>query len=296
MSKRPRPVDCEWSMTLKESSSLTTTVKCLNSVLMQVTFKITKNEGRHFLTVDGHDQGYTCCVSSRLEVDEVYMPEGEDDFSFCVDCKHLLNALDSSTIGHGSLIFEGHGSQVKIKMFDPDAHSYEDSTELNMIMEQGEDSGPLDAMSFDMMVEIEISKFREFIRKVGKSKCELLRLSIFMKEVSGKQHSLVVFSAHGDCSHHQKFRHTVTKDPDGSQVVRAVSDGTDDLFEAGSAECVFNHAFPVDKIDAFLKPLSCRMLLAKVHKGMPLMLTHSFGTTEDSWIRFLVAPRNEDDY
>lgn len=297
MAKRVRASECDWAVTFVDSSSLSTIVKCINSVLTQVTIKVGKSgDGRHFLTVDGADQGYTCCVSARLQLDQVTMPEDEEEFSFCVECKHLLIALDSSTAGHGSLILEGHGNLVRIKMFDPDQHSFEDSSEINTVIEQHEGNGTLNTMNFDMMVEIEISKFREFIRKVSKTHCELLRLQIYMKEMSGKQQSLVIFSAHGDCTHHQKFRHTVTKDADGSVVVRAVADSTDDLFEVGSAQEIFNHAFPVDKIDSFLKPLTCRMLLAKVHKGMPLMLNHTFGNSEDSWIRFLVAPRNEDDF
>ena len=294
--KRARSSECDWSMTFVDSSSLSTIVKCISSVLTQVTFKVIKSEARHFLTVDGHDQGFTCCVSSRLQLDEVVMPEGEEEFSFCVDCKYLLIALDSSTANSGSLILEGHGNLVRIKMFEPEQHSFEDSSEIHTVMEQSEDTGTLNSMNFDMMIEIEICKFREFIRKISKTHCELLRLKIYMKEMGGKQQSLVVFSAHGDCSHEQKFRHTVTKDADGSVVVRAVADSKDDLFEVGGAQEIFNHAFPVDKIDSFLKPLNCRMLLAKVHKGMPLMLDHSFGNSEDSWIRFLVAPRNEDDF
>ena len=294
MAKRNEP-DRDWAITFVDPNPLITIIKCV-SFLQHVTCKVSCVEGRYFLTVDGADVGYTSCVSSKLLLDEVSFHDlVSNDFSFCVDCRNLLIALDTSASGHGSLVLEGHGPVIRIKLFDPDVHSYEDSSEIATVHEH-DDAGPLAEMNFDMMVEIDIPKFRDFIRKVLKTHCELLRLSIYLKENHGKQQSLVIFSATGDCVHHMKFCHTTTRDTDGSIIVRAAPDGGDDLFDISGAELKFNHAFPVDKIDAFLKPLQSKQLKAKVKKGMPLLLAHEFSSgTNESWIRFLIAARSEDE-
>ena len=53
---------------------------------------------------------------------------------------------------------------------------------------------------------------------------------------------------------------------------------------------------PIEKIDAFVKNIPVRMIVAKLKNGMPLMLTHHLGSGEDeeSHVRFLVAPKSDE--
>ena len=266
--------------------------------MQRVHFKVVRgDDGRYVLKVDGADVGYTCCVSARLHLDKVFVPEGNDDdeFVFCVECKHVLTAIESSACAHGACTLEGRDATVCIRVQDPDQKSHEDCSELSTFVD-GESTFRLDPLEFKMSLEIDLSKLKEMIKKARKAHTERLRICVYLQEVAQKQISLVVFSIDGDFKHEQKFCHETTRDEDGSTIVRAATDGTHKLLDTETVEPVFEGVFPAEKIDAFVKNLPCRMLTAKVKTGMPLMLDYPLGGTSDdeSHIRFLVAAVNED--
>ena len=62
---------------------------------------------------------------------------------------------------------------------------------------------------------------------------------------------------------------TVDKGEDGSMVIRAATDGEVDKFDLGDTEPVYNGTFQVEKIAGFIKPLQCRMIVAKMKQNEP---------------------------
>ena len=88
----------------------------------------------------------------------------------------------------------------------------------------------------------------------------------------------------------------MTHEDDGSIVVRAVGDCNDELPFDESWEEMYDHMFPMDKIEAFLKNMQCRIVTGKAAPNLPLMLEHPLGGSTDStsYIRFLVAHTVED--
>lgn len=302
VSKKQRR-ECAWSITFEDPSSLKFIVDVVQACMCRINFKVSKIGGVFYLSVDGADSAFTSCVSARLQIDRININTADEEFSFCLECKHILTAIDVGAT-NSSLEIEGYPDQamVSLKVKNPDICSHEDTSELATFVDH-EQTFELNNMDFKMFVELDVYKLREIIKKARKSRAEVLRLQIFVKEFGGsKQRSMVILSVKGDSqTHTQKFCHEVSKDEDGSMVVRAAADdcagGVMSMDQWTEELCVYNQVFPIDKIDAFVKSLNCRHIVAKVKKQLPLLFTHSLGGANDDTqhIRFLVAFVNEED-
>ena len=298
MPKRPRK-QATWTIVFDDASAIRGVVEAVSAIMQRVIFKVARQTDKYVLMVDGADVGMTCCVSARLQLDRVTFASKEtpEEFTFCVECKHVLVAIDNPSCAHGAMIMEGHDdATIHIRMQDPEQRSHEDSSELNTFVD-GTPPVSLSTLDFKMLLEIDLSKLKEMIKKARKSHSEMLRIRIHVTDYGSKQRSLVVFSVKGDAYHCQRFCHETSRDEDGSLRVRAAADGGNDIQDEEEGEPVFEGVYPVEKIDAFIRILPCRMVVAKVMKSMPLMMTHSLGGGSDdsSHIRFLIAPINEDD-
>lgn len=295
----------EWTINLDDASGLRSVLDAVSAVTQRVHFRVARNEGRdtYQLMFDGADVAMTCCVSARLHIDSVVFnkPNHDDEFAFCIDCKQLQIALDNPSCAHGSLTLQYcSDATIHCRMQDPEQMSHADCSELNTYMDASEPI-KLNNLEFDMKLEIDLSKLREMVKKATKCHSEHLRIQIYLHQRGGRQFSLVVFSVRGDAYHCQKFFHETSRDEDGSLRVRAVADGDAGLVD-DDAVPEYEAIFPVEKINAFIKILPCRMVVGTLKQGMPLMMTHKLGggvasasTTDDSSVRFLIAPVNETD-
>jgi hypothetical protein len=292
----------DWTIVFDDTVSLRCVVESAAAVMSRVIFKVQKIGEFYFLTVDGADVGYTCCVSARLQLDNVsFSTPGTEtsEFTFCVDCKQMLYSIDNPSCSHGCLRMEGHTSNATIHLIlsDPDQRNSEDCSELSTFVD-GEPAQSLCSLNFSMHLEIDLTKLRDIVKKARKAHAEHLNIRIFTKTRGSKELSLVIFSIKGESKHEQKFCNEVKTDEDGSRVVRAAADRlNEEVFDTEEDKSVFEGTFPIEKIDAFVKNIPVRMIVAKVDNGMPLMLTHKLGAGEDegSRVYFLVAPRNEDE-
>lgn len=297
--KRACP-SADWTITFDDPSSLRCIVESSAAVMQRVIFKVKKIGASYFLMVDGNDPGFTCCISARLQLHRVEFADPHADiseFTFCVDSKQILYSIDNPSCSHGSLVMEGHTSDatIHLRMRDPDQLSHEDFSRLSTFVDGDTQSPTVDNITFNMILEIDLTKLKEMVKKARKAHAEHLRISVFTKRNGSKEQSLVIFSVKGDSEHQQKFCNEMTRDEDGSVIVRAVVDGNEELFDTQDS-AVFEGIFPIEKIDAFVKNLQVRMLVAKVENNMPLMLTHNLAPEgDDSHVRFLVAPKTEDD-
>lgn len=287
----------DWSITFDDISSLRSIVDAAAAVMQKVIFKVAKVDERFFLMVDGADPGVTCFVSARLQLHkvELHKPNHACEFIFCVECSQVLTSIDIPSCTHASLVMEGHDDSTTIHfhVHDPDLRSCEDSSELNTYVD-GDERRVISPLSYNLILEIDLVKLRELIKKARKARAELLRICIHTKTSGAKERSLVLFSVKGESLHKQTFCHETSKDEDGSLVVRAAPDGSDRLFEVDANDLIFDSMFPISKIDAFVKTVPTRMLTAKLSSGIPLMLTHQLGGIDDeSHIHFLVAPVND---
>lgn len=303
--KRTRP-EPQWTIYLDDASGLRSILDAVGAVTQRVIFRVSKSEssGNYQLMFDGADVGMTCCVSARLHIDNVVfdVPNSDDEFTFCIDCKQLHIALDNPSCAHGSLMLQYRSdATIHCRMQDPEQLSHADCSELNTFVD-GSEPIKLNDLEFDMRLEIDLSKLREMVKKATKCHSEHLRIQIYFRNMGSRQYSLVVFSVRGDAYHCQKFSHETSRDEDGSLRVRAVADGETDMVEDDVAP-EYEAVFPVEKINSFIKILPCRMIVATIKQGMPLMMTHKLGggasssstSADDSQVRFLIASINEND-
>lgn len=300
--KRSRPVP-HWTIQLDDASGLRSILDAVQAITQRVFFRVVKApEGSSYvLMFDGADVGMTCCVSARLHIDNVVINHASEEFDFCADCKQLKIALNNPSCSHGSFVIEYHSdATIHCRMQDPEQLSHEDSSVLDTYVDV-KTPIELDDMDFEIKIEIDLSKLREMIKKARDSHSEHMRIRIFLRNEGSRQFSLVIFSVKGDAYHCQKFSHETSRDEDGSLRVRAVADGDVDLFEEESRVPKYEALFPVDKMEAFVKILPCRMIVATATQGMPLMMTHTLGggiasaNNNPSTVRFLIAPINEND-
>lgn len=297
VAKRQKKVSgkASWTITFQDASSFRSVIESVGSIMPRVIFSVVKEDGQWFLTTNGSDTSVSCFLSARLKLDDVVVDGNDSSFQFCVECKHVSNALDSGTFM--SVVLQGYEQDAKIKITskDPDRSSYEDGSILNTFMEadQGE---KLDDMEYNQMLEIDLSKLKEIIKKARKASAEHLRIQIMLKTIASTERSCVVFSADGEQYHDQKYYHETSQSTDGSRVVRAAPDGSHDIFDDEDVEPIFDHLFMLNKIEAFIKNIPCKMITAKIRKGIPMMMEYDLnGEGKDSHIWFLVAPVNDED-
>ena len=293
----------EWSIQLDDASGLRSILDAVQAITQRVFFRVAKVEESYMLMFDGADVGMTCCVSARLHLDNVvvHIPDNglDDEFTFCVDCKQLKIALNNPSCSHGSFSIEYlSDATIHCRMQDPEQLSHEDCSQLDTYVDV-KTPIELDDMKFDIKIEIDIPKLREMIKKARDTHSEHMRVKIYLRTDGSRQFSLIIFSVKGDAYHCQKFSHETSRDEDGSLRVRAVADGEINMFEEQD-KTEYEAVFPVDKLEAFVKILPCRMIVATVTQGMPLMMTHTLGggitaAKNNSSVRFLIAPINEDD-
>ena len=293
----------DWTISFDDTVSLRCVVESAAAVMSRVIFKVQKIGPFYFLMVDGADVGYTCCVSARLQLEKVSFstPTSErSEFTFCVDCKQLLYSIENPSYSHGCLTMEGHTSNATIHIIvsDPDHCNSEDCSELSTYVD-GDPPHCVCELNFEIMLEIDLNKLREMVKKARKSHAEHLQIRIFTKKIGSKERSLVIFLVKGESKHEQKFFNEITKHEDGSLIVQAKANGINEdiLFDMEDDKSAFEGIFPIEKIDAFIKNIHVRMITARVQNGMPLMLHHPLSTGEDerSHVRFLVAPKSDDE-
>jgi len=245
--KQPEP---DWIITLDDCSALKSVVEAVQAVMTRVTFKVCQKDGVYTLAVDGADVAYACCVSARLLLDNVQIvsTDSAEEFSFCVDCKHVIHAISDNSCAAAAVEIKGYSldATVRITMKDPDRKSYSKTVVLSTYVD-GESPTNLMSLDYKFSIEVDLVKLREMLKSVKEASAECLRIRIFIKKLGGRDRSAVEFSTNGTLYSVQKFCHDVVHSEDGAMKVRAAADGDDediDLFE-----------FVIDSLLSFLHRL-----------------------------------------
>lgn len=288
--------NAEWAIEFEDVASLRAVVDAAAAIeLKRVMFKVALVSGNYFLMLDGRDHGNTCFVSARLKLDNVWIKDDSQDFTFCVESSHLLYSIDNPSMAHGTLLLTGVGDGVNVTLHDTDPN-YDEESKLPTFVDS-DDMPEVETLDFDTQLEMDVPKLQNIFKKAQKFKAEHMRIRIFLEKKGMKHCSLVIFSIEGEAYHSQKFYHETSRHEDGSLIVHASPAAGDDKFEFSDKTPVYNHKFIISYVDAFIKKLPSRKVIARVQQGMPLLLYHNLGgdIDESSNVRFLLAPSLEDD-
>ena len=129
----------EWRLIFQNADGFRNLVEAASSVMPKVVFHVAKEGEERFLMVDGSDMALTCWLRARLAVDQFSFPKGDsgrDAFSFCVECKHMLIAIDGASAGNCCITLEGFESKAKVRIHvsDPDqGDSFSEKSDLDTL-------------------------------------------------------------------------------------------------------------------------------------------------------------------
>ena len=294
-----RNVAPEWTIVFEDASALCGVMMASLAIMQRAILKIEREDsGQYMLMVDGCDPSHASYLSARIQVDARFNSVSPPkSFSVCIDCNHVITAINNSSCAHGVLDMEGHpeSAQVHLRMHDPDQRASETVAKLSTFVDAPpqDDLIPID---YTMELEIDLVRLKENLKAAGKVHAEHLRMRVFLSSAGDRQRSLVIFSIKGDYESDQKYFHETSMDDDGSLRVRAAQDGSsEDHFDTTGMDPEFEGVYPVDKLNAFVKNLSCRMIKAKIMQDRPLMFVHRLGSDSESQVRFLVAATISED-
>lgn len=300
-------IDCpepEWRLTFQDAESFRSLVEAASSVMPKVVFNVAKEGDDRFLLVDGSDMALTCWLRARLVVDHFSFPKGEagrDAFSFCVECKHVLIAIDTPSLGSCCVILEGYEGKAKVRIHlsDPDQGiSFSEKADLDTYMDGERPQQRLQPLEYNMMLEVDVLRLRELARKARRAHAEFIRFAITLRDDGPQSLSRVTMSYHGDISSWVCFINRTQTNDDGSIIVRAVSDSME---EGGGASELptsnfFVGSYALDKIEAFLKVVKCRVITTHVQQEQPMLFQVPLGPDNESYVHFLIAPKIDSDF
>lgn len=293
----------DWCIHIQDTSGFRAVIDAMASVLPRANIQVCKygEEGDYLLTSSGADLASTSIVSVRLFLsgEHVRNPREEEKIEFCVDCKIIRDAVNTTTASHSMLRLEGHGDRVHVCVYGGTDSTACATAQLKRLVHNDE---PVELMPLEMAtrVEMNIFKLREFIKLAHKWHAEHMRLRIFLRSVGSVTFSRVVYSFDGDADYAESFCNPVSKDEDGSLYCVADGESTPEDPEGGERgeeDLHFEGVFGIDRIDAFIKIIPTKKLYCDVAQDMPFMCTHNLGdgTRTDSVIYFVTAPINDVD-
>ena len=296
----------QWTVVINDVTSLRNVVDACAAVMKRMTFRITHQDGRDYLCVDGHDQVCSCFISAVIETEPragaTPTAAIDEELTFCLNVKDMQIAIDSPTNSHGVVTLERTENNVRVKMSHPEMPVHEMSSVLNLVEE--EEQSTLDSIEFSFKLEFELGRFKDFLRRAGKTDSEKFSITVYMEPgTSPYRKSVVSWSSEGSMFQQDMFFYSAKQEEDGSMVVRHAADGTDadassvtsrDLLD--KYEVVYSHSFSLKTIENFTKTLKQRNLNAMLAKDTPIMFAYNLGgvTDESQYVRFLVSPLNED--
>lgn len=292
--------DPEWRLTFQDAESFRNLVEAAYSVMPKVVLNVVKEDDQRFLIVDGSDMALTCWLRARLAVDHFVFPKGEagrDAFSFCIDCNHVLIAINTPSLGSCCIDLEGYESRAKVRIHvrDPDqGDSFSEKADLDTFVDGDRPQHRLKPMQYKMMLEIDVARLRDLARKARRAHAEFIRFTITLRGESHQSLSSVTMSYEGDLFHCVNFVNRTQTDEDGSIVVRAVSDAMEQSAEhTVNAPIIFAGSYALDKIEAFLKVVKCRVITSRVEQEQPMLFQVPLGPDGYSYVHFLIAPKLE---
>lgn len=307
MMRRSDTSPVQWTVVVNDVTSLRNVVDACAAVMKRMTFRITRQDGRDYLCVDGHDPVCSCFISAVIETEPrneecAAAPLDAEELTFCLNVKDMQIAIDSPTNSHGVVTLQRTANHVRVKMSHPEMPVHEMSSVLNLVEE--EEQSTLDSIEFAFKLEFELGRFKDFLRRAGKTDSERFAITVYMEGGdSPHRKSVVTWSSEGTMYQEDMFFYSVKQEEDGSMVVRAAADGTDGNASITSRdltdkyEVVYSHSFSLKTIESFTKTLKQRNLNAMLAKDTPIMFAYNLGgvTDESQYVRFLVSPLNEDD-
>jgi len=296
----------KWRLAFSNCSAFGMVVAATHASGMQnVEFKVSREEGVNYISVNGRDLASTVIVRASLRIDE--LRSAEETFTFCLNCSDLMIAVPhGSSLQHQRLVMECVGDEVIIKTEDTDVKN---TVETRYTLPLYENDVPLmvfEGFDYDILLEVDVVKMRSLLAVAHKVKSEHVTVTVQLMQVDETRTlSSVKMSLQGKMGVQRVYRNETQMGEDGSTVVRAAGDfmidedmePAKDTSAIDSVEPVFHNTFATSKMESFLKVLPGSMVAAHVSQDKPIVF-HVPLLGEDweeskSNLKFIMAPTME---
>ena len=304
--RRRRRMTTKWRLAFSNCSAFGMVVAATHASGMQnVEFKVSKEDGVNYISVNGRDLASTVIVRASLRIDE--LRSAEESFTFCLNCSDLMIAVPhGSSLQHQRLVMECVGDEVIIKTEDTDVKNTVETRYTLPLYENDVPVMVFEGFDYDILLEVDVVKMRNLLAVAHKVKSEHVTVTVQLMQVDETRTlSSVKMSLQGKMGVQRVYRNETQMGEDGSTVVRAAGDlmmdeeeeAPQDTSSIDSVEPVFHNTFATSKMESFLKVLPGSMVAASVSQDKPIVF-HVPLLGEDweeskSNLKFIMAPTME---
>lgn len=301
--KSIRRSENDFCLTFLDATSFRRVLECYSSIANHTCFKVVKSGERWLLEARGEDHSHTCIVAARMLIDQVQHSSGDEEkaqnASFVLDTNDALSTIRGAANVLHQLNIEALPAVGKIVLglYNPDSRAHGSHSVLDCYVDPATQPPPT-ILYDEFILEIEVVCLKEFLARANWSKAERIRITLYTQEIASKTYSLVEFSTvKGSFTHRMWFAKETSKHDDGSLIVRAVEDADFENFAVDEEmRPVYDHIFNLKRIEAFVKGISARFVVARLKRNEALLLEHHLAASDDEQnLRFLIAHCRDDD-
>lgn len=305
--KRPRSTltlspDTSFKIRFEQLASIKSLVDVVGSVLSRVYIQLKgckREPGSVVLTIDTIDPRHVCMVQGRLVCTGAVAAEDAaagdaGEIAFCVDTGTLSKCL-SNVSPHLSVELVGRRGVADITLRSYDAMTNVDDLSFTLhTFEEESESTPLQDIDYEYVHEIELSALKRIIKLAGSLKCDNLRLAMHVVDESADSASLrsiTEISGCGEAIFSRQMTSSVTQE--GDDALRSDDQVLTAELLAG-ATLKYAASFSYEYLSRFVKSMEHQNVQLKFGEEKPLLVHYPLGVP-DSFVRFVLAPKSDDD-
>lgn len=294
----------DFQLVLLDVTSFRRVLECYATIAVHTCFKIVRMQDRWLLEARGEDHSHTCIVSARMLVDKVVRDGGDengvDGATFVLDTNDALSTIRGSTGANLHLCIEAYPAVCKVVLglYNPESRAHGSHSLLDCYVDPATQPPP-QIFYDEFILEIEVACLREFVNRANWAKAERMRITLYTQEIAAKTYSLLEFTTvKANFEFRMWFSRETSKHDDGSIVVRAAEDADFEAFVVNEeTRPVYDHIFNIKRIEAFVKGVAARFVVARLKNKEALLLEHQLAGSadEEQNLRFLIAHCRDDE-
>jgi len=283
----------EFNIAVQHLKSFRQMIDVVGSVLRQIYMTVTPHTGIGkgvLLSIDTIDPNHVCMVQSRLVCDgTVTQPT-----SFCVDTETLVHCLKNIPRHHQLQISQKKKS-AEVVMRSVDGMSKVVDVEFCLsTFDQEPETMNLEELEYEFVNQADMPSLKNTIRLAKDLNCDLLRLSMHVdKTATGKGNVEAMLAVSGDGGN-AKFKRFMTSAVQVDDSKSGSTMKTVDASERANLSEVHMSEYSLDYMTKITKNMEDQTLTIKMGKDLPLLIHYGLGV-EDSYVRFVIAPRQDDE-
>lgn len=288
----------DFKLVMLDATSFRRVLESYQSIAHHTSFKVVRSGERWLLEARGEDHSHTCIVAARILIDKVMRHDGDEckvaDCTFVLDTNDALATIRGVNNMSTHLYVEAFPNMCKVVLglYNPESRAHGSQSMLDCYVDPATQPPP-NILYDEFILEIEVTCLKEFLSRSSWAKAERMKITLYTQEIASKIFSLIEFeTVKANFNHRMWFSRETSRHEDGSIVVRAAEDADFEAFVVDENTApVYEHQFNIKRIEAFVKGISARFIVARLKKNEALLLEHHLAGSadEEQNLRFLIA-------